>query len=56
MLVLFETAAGYALFKVVDKGILKNADGVEAHFRTPETAGTAYNIDSSVFSFFFWGF
>lgn len=41
MLVLFETAAGYALFKVVDKGILKNADNVASHFESPATAGSA---------------
>ena len=39
MLVLFETAAGYALFKVLDKGILKDADDVASHFESPESAG-----------------
>eukprot|EP00808_Paulinella_micropora_P010553 g46100.t1 len=38
MLVLFETPAGYALFKVADKGKLADVDNIFKHFETPEAA------------------
>lgn len=38
MLVLFETSAGYALFKISDEKKLKNVDDVAAAFQTPESA------------------
>ena len=36
MLVLFETPGGYALFKVLDEGKVKNADTIFQQFETPE--------------------
>eukprot|EP00762_Andalucia_godoyi_P005795 ANDGO_06985.mRNA.1 putative nucleolar protein 5-1 len=38
MLVLFETPAGYALFKVLDEKKLANVDALSSSFSTPETA------------------
>lgn len=38
MLVLFETPAGLALFKVTDDSKLKKADSVWSAFSTPEGA------------------
>lgn len=38
MLVLFETPAGHALFKVLDKGKLKNVDNIYKEFESPEVA------------------
>ncbi|OLY79507.1 Nucleolar protein 58 [Smittium mucronatum] len=38
MLVLYETAAGFALFKVLDEGKLKSVDNVYKDFVTPEKA------------------
>lgn len=38
MLVLFETSAGYALFKVLDKGKLKKADDIWKDFQSPDAA------------------
>lgn len=38
MLVLFETPAGYALFKVLDKAKLARAEDVCKHFDTPQHA------------------
>ncbi|KNC85653.1 nucleolar protein 58 [Sphaeroforma arctica JP610] len=38
MLVLFETPAGYALFKVLDEGVLKKPDDIWKSFETPEQA------------------
>jgi len=38
MLVLFETPAGHALFKVLDKGKLKSVDDIHKEFETPESA------------------
>lgn len=38
MLVLFETSAGYALFKVLDKGKLKKADDIWKEFQSPDAA------------------
>ena len=39
MLVLFESSAGYALFKVKDESKLSKVDNVFAEFETPEKAG-----------------
>jgi len=39
MLVLFETPAGHALFKVLDKGKIKDVDNIHKEFETPEIAG-----------------
>jgi nucleolar protein 58 len=38
MLVLFETAAGYALFKVLEDDKLKEPDELWKEFETPEKA------------------
>ena len=38
MLVLFETAAGYAIFKLLDEKILKNPDDIFKNFQTVEDA------------------
>ena len=38
MLVLYETAAGYALFKLTDKGVLKDGASLTSHFDTPKSA------------------
>jgi nucleolar protein 58 len=38
MLVLFETPAGYALFKMADEGQLKNVNDIWKNFETPEAA------------------
>lgn len=38
MLVLFETAAGYAIFKVLDESKLKEVDSLYKEFETPEKA------------------
>lgn len=38
MLVLYETAAGYALFKLVDDGKLEKPDDIWKHFETAEKA------------------
>lgn len=44
MLVLYETAAGYALFKVIDESCLANADDVQAHFNSAAQASKTYII------------
>ena len=38
MLVLFETPAGYALFKVLDESKLDKVDDIYKNFETPEKA------------------
>jgi len=38
MLILVETAAGYALFKLKDKKILKSVDTIANNFDDPESA------------------
>jgi nucleolar protein 58 len=38
MLVLYETAAGYALFKVLNEGSISSPDEVGKNFDTPEKA------------------
>lgn len=44
MLVLFETPAGYALFKVLDKAKVKEADGIMDAFATPESAASVVKL------------
>ena len=38
MLVLYETPAGYALFKVLDEKKLSNVENLYKHFQQPEHA------------------
>jgi nucleolar protein 58 len=38
MLVLFETAAGYAIFKITDEKKLKSAEDIAGLFQSPEKA------------------
>lgn len=40
MLVLFETPAGHALFKVADDGKLSDPAEIFKHFETPDQAGS----------------
>lgn len=42
MLVLFETSAGYALFKVLDEGKLSKPDDIWQHFQTADSAQKMY--------------
>ncbi len=44
MLVLFETAAGFALFKVLDEGKLREQDDLWKEFETPDKAQKMYFI------------
>lgn len=44
MLVLFETAAGFALFKVLDEGKLKNPDNLAAEFTTADKAANVVKL------------
>ena len=44
MLVLFETAAGYALFKVLKEGKLKEPDELWKEFETPGAAKKTYAL------------
>eukprot|EP00904_Undaria_pinnatifida_P006234 jgi/Undpi1/2740/HiC_scaffold_14.g06118.m1 len=44
MLVLFETPAGYALFKMTNESILKDADGIYDEFNTPEKAAESVKL------------
>jgi len=44
MLVLFETPAGYALFKLLDKGKLKESDSFNTDFSTPEGAAKVVKL------------
>lgn len=38
MYLLFETSAGFAIFKVLDKNLLKDVSAAETAFSTPELA------------------
>jgi nucleolar protein 58 len=40
MLVLFETPGGYALFKVLNEGKLKDVENIWKEFETPEKAAS----------------
>jgi hypothetical protein len=42
MLLLFETPAGYALFKVLDEGKIKNVDNIFKHFEAASAATGLY--------------
>ncbi|KAJ1186562.1 hypothetical protein NDU88_003343 [Pleurodeles waltl] len=44
MLVLFETAAGYAIFKVVDERKLQEVDSIWKEFETPEKANKVVKL------------
>ena len=46
MLILYETPAGYALFKMNDEGKLKNPDDLYKCFETPEAANKAIKLKS----------
>lgn len=41
MLILYETSAGYALFKLLDDGSLEKPDDIHKHFATAEKANKA---------------
>jgi len=45
MLVLFETAAGFALFKVLDEGKLKDVKALSKSFATPASAQKMYVVE-----------
>lgn len=42
MLVLYETAAGYALFKLVDDGKMEKPEEIYKDFETADKANQAY--------------
>lgn len=44
MLVLFETPAGYALFKVLDEGKVQSVEDIESHFATEKKAKKMYSF------------
>lgn len=44
MLVLFETAAGFALFKVLNEGKLKNVDNIYKEFQNVESSGKVVQL------------
>ena len=44
MLVLFETPAGYAIFKLLDEKILKNPDEIFKNFQTVEAANKMVSL------------
>uniref|UniRef100_A0A4W5KU43 Nucleolar protein 58/56 N-terminal domain-containing protein n=1 Tax=Hucho hucho TaxID=62062 RepID=A0A4W5KU43_9TELE len=44
MLVLFETAAGHALFKVQDEGKLANVDDIHKHFASSDKASQVVKL------------
>ncbi|PIN95389.1 hypothetical protein AB205_0119150 [Aquarana catesbeiana] len=44
MLVLFETAAGYAIFKVLDESKLQEVDSIWKEFETPEKANKVVKL------------
>ncbi|KAI8813761.1 hypothetical protein BJ742DRAFT_672140 [Cladochytrium replicatum] len=44
MLVLFETPAGYALFKLKDEGTLEEPDALKKYFETPELANKTIKL------------
>lgn len=43
MLILFETAAGFALFKVLNEGKLKEVDNIYQEFENPQKAQKMYS-------------
>lgn len=52
MLVLFETAAGFALFKVLDEGKVKEVDDLWKEFETPAKAKNMYVDEVASFCLF----
>ncbi len=42
MLALFETPAGYAIFEIIKPKVLKDIDGINEYFNTPEKAKKVY--------------
>ncbi|KAJ3309703.1 Nucleolar protein 58 [Boothiomyces sp. JEL0838] len=44
MLILYETSAGYALFKLLDDGSLEKPDDIHKHFATAEKANKAVKL------------
>lgn len=48
MLVLFETPAGFALFKCLDDGKLMNVEDIGKHFQSDNDANKMYHL---LFSF-----
>ena len=40
----YETPAGYALFKLLDEGKIKNVDNIYKYFETSEAAQSLYDI------------
>jgi nucleolar protein 58 len=44
MLILFETCAGHAVFKVLDEGKLADVDNIHTHFETPEAAANLVRL------------
>lgn len=42
MLLLFETPAGFALFKILDADKLSEVDDVFTYFKSPEAASKVY--------------
>lgn len=53
MLVLYETAAGYALFKLVDDGKMEKPEEIYKDFESVEKANQAY-VFCDLEIFFFW--
>ncbi len=47
MLLLFETPAGYALFKVLDEGKIKSVDNIFKHFESASAATGLYGLFTS---------
>lgn len=55
MLVLYETAAGYALFKLVDDGKMEKPEEIYKDFESVEKANQAYVFcDLEIFFFDIW--
>ena len=48
MLVLYETAAGYALFKMTDDSTLKNPDDIYKNFESAESANKLYVSSANI--------
>ena len=46
MLVLFETPAGYALFKVKNEAALKDSDALQKQFEDPEGAAKVLKLQA----------
>jgi nucleolar protein 58 len=46
MLILYESAAGYALFKVLDEGKLEKVDNIYKEFKSPERAASLVKLQA----------